>query len=65
MKTWVIVTLALIALLLILRRTRYMNYGTCNSKLVDKDAICAKVFPGKFEKDGERSSDGTKKYCCQ
>jgi hypothetical protein len=65
MKNWIIVALSLIALLLILRRTNSMYSSNCNPKLVDKNAVCAKIFPGKYEKDGTLSSDGKKKYCCQ
>ena len=62
----IILFLAIIAAIIFSRSTSSATPepAKCNTKLVDKNTVCSKIW-AKFPNDGPRSSDGRKKYCCQ
>ena len=59
--------LAVVVFILFMRNVgSYTAPSNCNSQLVDKNAVCAKVFPNKYPIDGPISPDDTtRKYCCK
>ena len=69
MKNIALISLAVIALVLILSRCRTSTFGECARKpngdvyLINKNAKCENMFPGMGYVDGPMSGD--KKQCCK
>lgn len=66
MKDAILIGLLIVIAFILLKR-RMSSFDVppnCNSKLVHKDAACAKIFPNKFPNNGPLTPDGQQKYCC-